>query len=199
MAYRRTHAALGVIVSSALALCFVLGGCANGQTTTTDRPQSLARAQYHFSMTIAAGWAIQQEQEDPNANSPYSVIIGPKHPATSAAPSQFSLTVIKISTPGIVPNIDAIKSDPTYHVTTIGGQSAYVKVQVIPLPGSPPPTDQTVTPAATPASGAPGTVTHSDYEVPTGDYLFTIDTDAIAGQNADGALSSMIQSLSIQP
>lgn len=198
MAYSRMRAALCAGAGIALALCLVLGGCASSQATTPDRPQSLARAQYHFTMTIAAGWAIQQEQEDPNANTPYSVTIGLKHPTTSAEPSQFSLTVIKTSSPLIAQTIAGYPTDPTYHATTIGGLPGYVQTKIS---YDQPPTlapGQTDLPAATPAPGAPGSVTRSDYEVPTSAYLFTIDTDAIAGQNADGDLTTMIQSLSIQ-
>ena len=198
MVYSRMRASLGAAIGITLALGLALAGCADSQSTTSDRPQSLVRAQYHFSLTIAAGWLSQQENEDPTANTPYSVTIGFKHPPAGASPSLFNLQVTKTTTPGIAQNIAALSTNPAYRSITISGMRAYVQTTIAyDLPPTLAP-GQTDLPAATPAPGTTGTVTHSDYEVPTSAYLFTIDTDAIAGQNADAALNSMLQSLSIQ-
>ena len=198
MKHRRMRAPLAFVASLTLALCLAIGGCASSQATTPDTARTLARPQFGFSLTIPAGWAIQQEQEDPTANTPYTLTIGQRHPAVGASPSQFTLTVIKTTTPDITQLIASYASDPTYQATTIGGQHAYVQTPKIAY--DVPPTlvpGQTELPAATPLPDTPGTVSHDDYEIPTSTYLYTIDTDAVAGQDAAAALTSIIQSMSI--
>ena len=199
MPFRRTRARLAVLAGLMLAGCLIISGCSNAQTTTTDHPQPLALPQYHISLTIAAGWGVQQQENDPTANTPYTALIGLQHIASDASPSTFNLTIIKLSTPGIDQNITAIESDPSYQTTTIGGQKAYYKTNVYYLSAPTQAPDQTAIPSPPQTPGTAGTYAHTEYDIPTSLYLYDIATQSVAGQNADGGLNSMLQSVSIQP
>ncbi len=192
--------ARGVIFAGLMLIwCLVMSSCGNVQTTTTDHPQPLALPQYHISLTIAAGWGIQQQENDPNANTPYTVLIGLKHVATDTSPSTFNLTITKVSTQGIDQYVTMIENDPSYQTMTIGGQKAYYKTNVYYLSAPTLAPDQTAIPTPPRTPGTAGTYAHTDYEIPTSLYLYDIATQSVAGQNADAGLNSMLQSVSIQP
>lgn len=180
-------------------LMLLLAGC-GGSSTPTSPSVTFSLPQYKFSIRIATNWIIFDKQEDDAANSPFSMSI--QRVAVSPGPLNSNLTfeVTKLSAPGIATSIAGLSHDPTLHPMTIGGLMGYVSntnVYYITPPTSA--SGAPVLPAATPVPNTAGTYIHIDYEVVSPSYLYTLSTDAAAGDNATNDLNAMVQSLVITP
>jgi hypothetical protein len=174
-----------------------LVACSGGSTTASAPAQTLTEPAYHFTLHIPAGWVILQQQDDPTADAPYAVTIGRANVSPDVTPSTLSLQVIKLSSPGASALVASVTKSSQYHPITIDGQPAYQSIQVA---YATPPTlapGQSSLPSATPLPNTPGTILHTSYDLITTTFIYTIDTVAVAGDNAEPALEAMVQSLTI--
>lgn len=171
-----------------LGFVIALTGCGNiavMASPTVTQPQTITLPQYHLQVHIIAGWSIQQQHDDATTFTPYSLDIERAQVKTGSSNSHFSLQVIKLTAPGIQQSITALATDPAFGPTTIGGVAGYSKSQVN---YTIPPTlsaGQTTIPSITPHPNDPNTVIHSEYQIPTSNFLYEIYTESVAGDNAD--------------
>ncbi len=181
-------------------LTALLAGCGSSSAPATTPATVITRPTYHFALTIAANWTIVDEHDDATASIPYSIDIQRLNVQPGPMISSLHLEVIRTSAPGISAQIAEYTKSNSYHVIMLNGVRAYVTPpQIFYLS---PPTlapGQSLLPAATPHDGDPNTYTHTDYAIPTATYLYTLYTEAVAGDNAQADLAEMVQSLTITP
>lgn len=181
------------------ALLLILTACQRQAGTTTTPAVTLSRPAYHFTLRLPANWVLYEEHDEPSASSPYFLDIQRASVNPAPANSLLNMQIIKTSTQGISALINTLPKDSRYHVITLNGVKAYAGTPQTYYTQAALATSQATPSAATPPPGTPGTVTHIDYEVPTPTYLYILYTESVAGDNADAALSAMIQSLTITP
>lgn len=137
--------------------------------------------QYHFRVSYPAGWQVNAS-EQPNATAPLIVIIT-RSGATQVPGSQIStltIDVLDMSNSSIAQTAAALSKNSALSKITFGGQPGFRDK----------PTQE---------SGAGADVasalTHSDYYVVHGGYLYQVSTDALAGDSA--TLDTMAQSFTL--
>lgn len=207
---RRLSGIVGCLLMAAL--CVAMVACGDSLPAGT-----YASAAYHFRVTYPSGWQVSASNGSvPDAWKTPTVSVTPAASPTPGAivavPLQVSITrtgartteVPVISTFAItvwdLHDLSAaaqaanLVHDPALHSVTIGGQQGYATVPVrepiLPAGGT----------GGTTATGTAGTTasavtdTHTDYYVLRDGFEYQISTDAISGDNADGALQAMLQS-----
>ena len=172
---RSMRRAPGVALTLLAFLMFALSACG---TTTTSLPGGVyASAQYHFSVTYPTGWEANTSSQ-PNAPSPLIVIItrSGTHQPPGSQISSLTIDVLDMSNAGVAQTATALSKNKALSKTTFGGQPAY----------SDKPTVET---------NAGVSLTHSDFYVVRGAYLYQVSTDALAGDGP--ALDTMAQSFTL--
>jgi hypothetical protein len=166
------------------------------------RGGDFASAPYHFDVRYPAGWQVSDNNGTvpggwptlsaakgvPTGNSQASPIplqVTLTRVDESAVPgptSSLTITVWDLSNPTGVAQAASLASNKALHPTTVAGLAGLA-----------------ASPAELPVPGKSGTNTttvdtHTDYYVVHGSYEYQLTTDAISGENADGALASMLAS-----
>jgi hypothetical protein len=179
--------------------CMALLLCACGSASTSvDAPaQDIRQPAYHIALHIPAGWIVLQQHTQPDAGTPYTVIIGRYNVAPGATNSSLNFQVVKASSPGIAQFIAGLPHSAQYQRTQINGRVAYMSPSQTYFVAPPTPGAGGPPPVATP--GAPGTLTHIDYALPTATYLYSWYTEAVAGDKATADLAAMSQSVQVLP
>jgi hypothetical protein len=172
---RSTRRAPGVALALLAFVALTLGACG---TTTTNLPSGVyTSAQYHFKVSYPTGWEVNASPQ-PNAPSPLIVIItrSGTHQPPGSQISSLTIDVLDMSNSGVAKTAAALAKNRALTKITFGGQPGY----------SDKPTVET---------NAGVTLTHSDFYVTHGAYLYQVSTDALAGDGP--ALQTMAQSFTL--
>ncbi|MGH2502695.1 MAG: hypothetical protein ACRDID_09295 [Ktedonobacterales bacterium] len=172
---RSTRRAPGVALALLACVALTLGACG---TTTTNLPSGVyTSAQYHFKVSYPTGWEVNASPQ-PNAPSPLIVIItrSGTHQPPGSQISSLTIDVLDMSNSGVAQTAAALAKNSALSKVTIGGQPGY----------SDKPTVET---------NAGVTLTHSDFYVTHGVYLYQVSTDALSGDGP--ALQTMAQSFTL--
>ncbi len=156
-------------------LTLALSACG---ASTLNLPSGVYTSQdYHFRVTYPTGWQANTSAQ-PNATAPLIVIItrSGTHQPPGSEISSLTIDVLDMSNAGVAQTAAALAKNSALSKITFGGEPAF----------SDKPTLET---------GGNVTLTHSDYYVVHGAYLYQVSTDALAGDGA--ALDKMAQSFTI--
>jgi hypothetical protein len=166
-----------VHVALALAALLTLALSACGGATSNLPSGVYTNQQYHFSVGYPAGWQVNTSAQ-PGATAPLIVIItrSGTHQPPGSQISSLTIDVLDLSNTGVQQTAAALRKNSALSKITFGGQPGF----------SDKPTLET---------GASVTLTHSDYYVAHGAYLYQVSTDALAGDGP--ALDTMAQSFTI--
>ena len=159
-------------------------------------------ARYHFTVRYPSGWqASANDGGVPGAwptlsaangvtasgvqatPIPLSVTITRMGQSAAAGPtSSLTITVWDLNNPTGASQAASLATNKTLHAATIGGLAGFESTpNKLPLPGN--------------AGSASATAdTHTDFYVVHGAYEYQLSTDAISGDNSDGALAGMVAS-----
>ncbi|HEX8996571.1 MAG TPA: hypothetical protein VF812_11110 [Ktedonobacterales bacterium] len=176
---RRVRTAQASLLAMLAMLALVVSACG---TSTPNLPSGVYTSQqYHFSVTYPAGWQVNASSQ-PNAEAPLIIIITRSGTRQNPGSQISSLTVdvLDLSNPSISQTAAALSKNRSLSKITIGGQLGYRDKPVQETGGG---------------ADASATMTHSDYYVAYGRYLYQISTDALAGDGP--ALDTMAQSFKI--
>ncbi len=174
---RAPFAALALLVALTLALV----GC--GATAPSLPSGVYSNPHYHFSVAYPTGWQVN-ESAQPNATAPLIVII--TRSGSTAIPgsliSSLTIDVLSMSDATVAQSAAALSQNSALTAISLGGQPGY----------SDKPTQE-----AGSSSGAGGavTLTHTDYYLVHGAYMYQISADALAGDGP--ALDKMVQSFTL--
>lgn len=163
-----------------LGLLFALAACSGASPSVPAAAGGTYTSQrYHFSVTYPSGWKATVGQQS-SSIVPLTLVITHIHASTTqgAAVSTFTITIFDAHDSNIAQSIKALAGDKTLTHATIAGMPAY---QGAPIQQ----------PAQDGAGGQVNDV-HTDYYLPASDYEYQLSTDAISGDSADSALSSML-------
>lgn len=137
--------------------------------------------QYHFRVTYPAGWQVNTSSQ-PNATAPLIVII--TRSGSTAIPgsllSSLTVNVLSMSASSVADSANSLSSNSALTATTVGGQPGF--------------RDKSVTETGSGATSS-DTLTHTEYYVVHGGYLYQISADALAGDGA--AVDAMTQSFTL--
>ncbi len=161
------------------AMTIALSAC--GGSTSSLPSGVYTSQQYHFRVTYPAGWQVNTSSQ-PNATAPLIVII--TRSGSTAVPgsllSSLTVNVLSMSASSVAKSANALSADSALTATTIGGQPGF--------------RDKPVTEPGTGATSN-DTLTHTEYYVVHGGYLYQISADALTGDGA--AIDAMTQSLTL--
>ncbi len=169
-----------------------LVSCGAAPTSTT---QNTAQQGCHFTITIPTGWAIVQKQQNPSSGFLCAMTIALTAYETSQQYSQMNIQVLSAGSTNVQQTIQALAHNSQFSTIQLHGYNSYISKQTYYV--SPPTMQPGQTTLAPPTANAPGTETHTEYDIPTQQYLYTIITQNIVGQNADAGLNTLIQSFSV--
>lgn len=160
-------------------LLLSLSACGN---TAPNLPSGVyTNQQYHFSVTYPAGWQVNTSAQ-PGATAPLIVII--TRSGTRQIPgsqiSSLTIDVLDMSNASVSQMAAAFSKNRALSKITFGGQPGF---------------RDTPTTQSGAGSDASASLTHSDYYVAHGAYLYQVSTDALAGDGP--ALNTMAQSFTI--
>lgn len=172
---RASFAALALLAL----LTVALSAC--GDSTPNLPGGVYTNQQYHFRVSYPAGWQVNASAQ-PGATAPLIVIIT-RSGATQAPGSQIStltIDVLDTSSAGIAQTAAALSKNSALSKITFGGQPGFRDK----------PTQQ-----AGAGADVASALTHSDYYVVYGGYLYQVSADALAGDGA--TLDTMAQSFTL--
>ncbi|HEY8325374.1 MAG: hypothetical protein ACHQ1E_13440 [Ktedonobacterales bacterium] len=170
---RSTRRAPGVTLLAFLTLA--LGACG---TTTTNLPSGVyTSAQYHFRVSYPTGWEVNASPQ-PNAPSPLIVIItrSGTHQPPGSQISSLTIDVLDMSNTGVAKMAAALAKNSALSKITFGGQPGFSDKSTV-------------------ETNAGVTLTHSDFYVTYGAYLYQVSTDALSGDGP--TLQTMAQSFAL--
>lgn len=141
--------------------------------------------QLHFSVSYPQGWKANA-QPSPSSVVPLTVYITRSDAvSTPGAPvSTLTIAVFNAHDKDIAASIKSLAGDKTLRKITLAGLAAF---------------QSAAAPQAVPGSQSDSstTDTHTDYYLVTPDWEYQLSTDAISGENAESALTSMVQSFTL--
>ena len=161
------------------ALTLALSACGN---STPNLPGGVyTNQQYHFSVTYPKGWQVNTSSQ-PGATAPLIVIItrSGAQELPGSRISTLTIDVLDMSNASIAQTAAALAQNSALSKITFGGQPGYRDT----------PTTQTSA-----GSGTSATLTHSDYYVAHGGYLYQVSSDALSGDGP--TLDTMAQSFKL--
>lgn len=168
--------AIGVVALAAMAaLTLTLSACGN---TAPKLPGGVyTNQQYHFRVTYPSGWQVNTSAQ-PGATAPLIVIItrSGTHQPPGSEISTLTIDVLDMSSAGVKQTAAALSKNTALSKITFGGQPAFSDSPTL-------------------EKGANVTLTHQDYYVVDGAYMYEISTDALAGDAS--ALDTMAQSFTL--
>lgn len=153
---------------------FALGACGGASSLAGGIYTSPA---YHFRVSYPAGWEANASAQ-PNAPSPLIVIItrtGTHQPPGSQI-SSLTIDVLDMSNAGVAQTAAALSKNSALSKVTFGGQPGFADKPTV-------------------ETNAGATLTHSDFYVVRGAYLYEVSTDALAGDGP--ALQTIAQSFTL--
>jgi hypothetical protein len=173
-----------LVVLLFLFLSLSVAACA-GKTTAapTFAGGTYTSTQFHFRITYPNGWKVNV-QPATDAVVPLTVVITRPGATstTSQALSTFTIMVFDAHNPDIAASVRGLAGDNTLRKITISGQPAYAAA-----------------PIQEQLPNAQGTVTHTDYYLPTSQYEYQLSTDALGGAQDASALAQMLASFTLLP
>lgn len=139
-------------------------------------------AQFHFRVSYPQGWKVNV-QPSPSGVVPLTIYITRSDAvSTPGAPvSTLTIAVFDAHNKDIAASIKSLAGDAKLRKITLAGQAAFQSA----------PAQQSVPDSTT------ITDTHTDYYLVTPNWEYQISTDAISGESADSALTSMVQSFTL--
>ncbi len=175
-----------------LVIVLFLASCGAAPASTS---QNTAQQGCHFTITVPAGWAVVQKQQNSSSGFLCAMTIGLTAYETSQQYSQMNIQVLSAGSANVQQTIQEFAHNSQYSTIQLHGYNGYISTQTYYV--APPTMQPGQTTLAPPTANSPGTETHTEYDFPTQQYLYTIITQNIVGQNADSGLNSLIQSFSI--
>lgn len=133
--------------------------------------------QYAFRVSYPAGWQVNTSAQ-PNATAPLIVIItrSGTHQPPGSEISSLTIDVLDMSDASVAKSAAALAKNKTLSKITFGGQPGYSDRPAL-------------------EAGANVTLTHSDYYVVHGAYLYQLSSDALSGDGP--ALDLMAHSFTL--
>jgi hypothetical protein len=166
---------MGATLAIMVLLTLTLSAC--GDTTPKLPAGVYTNQQYHFRVTYPTGWQVNTSSQ-PGATAPLIVIItrSGTHQPPGSEISSLTIDVLDMSNAGVKQTAAALSKNKALSKITFGGHPAFSDSPAL-------------------ETGASVTLTHQDYYVADGAYLYQVSTDALSGDAS--ALDSMAQSFTL--
>lgn len=160
------------------ALTIALSACGSASSLPSGVYTS---QQYHFRVTYPTGWKVNTSSQ-PNAPAPLIVIV--TRSGSTAIPgsllSSLTINVLSMNDASVATSANKLSTNTAFTATTVGGQPGF--------------RDKSVTETGAGATSS-DTLTHTEYYVVHGGYLYQISADALTGDGV--AVDAMTQSFTL--
>lgn len=180
----RRWAGRGIALTFLLLLAVGASGCKlrSAVVKPTALPGGVySNGQFHFSVRYPTGWKPNVTASGSTV-APLQVIITRSSDLSGhgSVVSTFTISVFDAQNATIAQSIAGLPKQTGIRTMTLSGMRAYATA-----------------PATQQLPGSTLSVTHTEYYVVANDYEYQLSTDAVQGDMADAALTSMLQSFQI--